>query len=42
MFGARERTHAEYDALLVDAGFTTSRLAPPVSEWNVLEAAPIP
>src|SRR5262249_27576084 len=41
MFGARERTRAEYDALLTDAGFTTSRLAAPVSEWNVLEATPI-
>jgi DNA-binding transcriptional ArsR family regulator len=41
MFGARERTQAEYDALLTAAGFTTSRLAEPVSEWNVLEALPV-
>jgi hypothetical protein len=41
MFGARERTQAEYDALLTAAGFTTSRLAEPVSEWNVLEAVPV-
>lgn len=41
MFGARERSQAEYDELLVAAGFTTSRLADPVSEWNVLEARPV-
>jgi O-methyltransferase domain/Dimerisation domain len=44
LFGARERTQAEYDDLLHDAGFTPSRLADPVahpgSEWNVLEARP--
>lgn len=40
MFGARERTQAEYDELLAQAGFTASRLAEPVSEWNVLEVAP--
>jgi len=40
MFGARERTQEEYDALLTGAGFTTSRLAEPASEWNVLEARP--
>ncbi len=40
LFGARERTQAEYDALLAAAGFTSSRLADPVSEWNVLEARP--
>jgi hypothetical protein len=41
MFGARERTQAEYDALLTAAGFTASRLCDPVSEWNVLEAHPV-
>jgi DNA-binding HxlR family transcriptional regulator len=41
LFGARERTHAEYDALLAAAGFTPSRLAEPVTEWNVLEARPV-
>jgi hypothetical protein len=40
LFGARERTQAEYDVLLVAAGFTPSRLADPVTEWNVLEARP--
>src|SRR5262245_33116202 len=40
MFGARERTHEEYDALLTDSGFTPGRLADPASEWNVLEARP--
>ncbi|HEX4686199.1 MAG TPA: methyltransferase [Nocardioides sp.] len=40
MFGARERTQAEYDALLAEAGFTASRMAEPVTEWNVLEADP--
>jgi hypothetical protein len=40
LFGARERTQAEYDELLTAAGFTTSRLADPVTEWNVLEARP--
>jgi CheY-like chemotaxis protein len=40
MFGARERTQAEYDELLTAAGFTPSRLAEPVTEWNVLEARP--
>jgi hypothetical protein len=41
MFGARERTQEEYDDLLSEAGFTRSRLAEPVSEWNVLEARPL-
>lgn len=40
LFGARERTQAEYDELLVAAGFTPSRLADPVTEWNVLVARP--
>ncbi len=41
LFGARERTQAEYDGLLTASGFTASRLADPVSEWNVLEARPV-
>ena len=40
LFGARERTQAEYDALLAEAGFTASRLAEPVGEWNVLVTRP--
>ncbi len=38
MFGARERTKAEYDAVLVDAGFAPSRLSRSPSTWNVLQA----
>ncbi len=40
MFGARERTRAEYDALLVAAGFTASTPAPSPNTWNVLGADP--
>lgn len=40
MFGARERTKAEYDALLVDAGFAPSRLGPSPNTWNVLQTQP--
>jgi hypothetical protein len=40
MFGARERTQAEYDELLVAAGFTRSTLADTGTDWNVLEARP--
>jgi hypothetical protein len=40
MFGARERTQAEYDALLARAGFTSTSLANTASDWNVLEAQP--
>jgi hypothetical protein len=40
MFGARERTKAEYDALLVAAGFTASTSLPSRSSWNVLETRP--
>jgi len=40
MFGARERTQEEYDALLTGAGFTPSRLLAAEAEWNVLEARP--
>ena len=39
MFGARERDQQEYDALLVDAGFTPSRLRGS-GDWNVLESRP--
>jgi SAM-dependent methyltransferase len=40
MFGARERTKAEYDSLLVDAGFAPSRLSPSPNIWNVLASQP--
>jgi orsellinic acid C2-O-methyltransferase len=40
MFGARERTQAEYDALLVRAGFTSSLPGVAGTDWNVLEARP--
>jgi hypothetical protein len=40
MFGARERTKAEYDELLAASGFTGSDLAATGTEWNVLEARP--
>ena len=40
MFGARERTHAEYDVLLDAAGFGASTLLATGSTWNVLEARP--
>lgn len=40
MFGARERTQAEYDALLAEAGFTRSTLGATGTDWNVLEARP--
>ena len=36
MFGARERTRAEYDALLVAAGFEPAVLSPSPNTWNVL------
>lgn len=38
MFGARERTQQEYDALLVEAGFTPSVIAPSPNQWNVLRS----
>jgi hypothetical protein len=37
MFGARERTKGEYDALLEAAGFTESALGSSPNTWNVLE-----
>jgi SAM-dependent methyltransferase len=36
MFGARERTHEEYDGLLVAAGFRPSVLGSSPNTWNVL------
>jgi hypothetical protein len=41
LFGARERTQAEYDVLLVAAGFAPPRLVA-AGDWNVLEAGPAP
>ncbi len=41
MFGARERTKAEYDALLVPAGFQPAALMPSPNTWNVLETRPV-
>jgi hypothetical protein len=41
MFGARERTKAEYDDLLLSAGFTASVLTDTHTDWNVLEARPV-
>jgi orsellinic acid C2-O-methyltransferase len=40
MFGARERTQEEYDALVTAADFTPTRLLAAECEWNVLEARP--
>ena len=40
MFGARERTKAEYDALLVAAGFAPSTLSASPNTWNVLASHP--
>ena len=40
MFGARERTKAEYDSLLAAAGFTESTLATSPNTWNVLTTRP--
>ena len=40
MFGARERTKDEYDALLVAAGFAPAVLRPSPNTWNVLETQP--
>jgi hypothetical protein len=36
MFGARERTRAEYDALFTAAGLAVSVTAPSPNTWNVL------
>jgi orsellinic acid C2-O-methyltransferase len=40
MFGARERTMTEYDALLVGAGFRPGRLIGPGMSWNLVETRP--
>ncbi len=40
MFGARERTKAEYDALLVTAGFTPGVMPDTGTSWNVILAGP--
>ena len=40
LFGARERTHAEYDALLDAAGLAPSTLAPSPNTWSVLVTGP--
>jgi hypothetical protein len=42
MFGGRERSKAEYDALLMAAGFAESTLGPSPNPWNVLETHPVP
>jgi hypothetical protein len=41
MFGARERTKGEYDALLVAAGFEPGRLLVTDSTWDVIESRPV-
>ena len=40
MFGARERSKAEYDDLLVAAGFDASTSLRSSNTWNVLETQP--
>ncbi len=42
LFGARERTKAEYDALLTGAGFVPSTLEPSPTTWSVLETRRTP
>jgi hypothetical protein len=42
MFGARERTAAEYDALLLASGFGSGVLATTRHGWDVIEAQPTP
>ena len=41
MFGARERTAAEYDALLLASGFGPGFLATTPHGWDVIEARPV-
>ena len=41
LFGARERTQAEYDVLFAAAAFTPSRMRGS-GDWNVLEVRPTP
>ncbi|WP_369028724.1 hypothetical protein [Nocardia farcinica] len=38
--GGRERTEAEYRALLAECGFTLTSVTPTLSPENVLEAVP--
>lgn len=40
MFGGRERTKEEYDALLVAAGFVPAAVKPSPNTWNVLQTQP--
>ena len=40
MFGARERTMAEYDALLAEAGFAPAELIGPGMSWNLVGTRP--
>lgn len=40
MFGARERTLKEYDALLTEAGFRPGAVHPTGTSWNVVETRP--
>ncbi len=40
MFGARERTKAEYDVLLAEAGFGPGELIGPEMSWNLIVAHP--
>ncbi len=40
MFGARERTMAEYDALLVESGFEPGHLIGPGRSWNLVQTRP--
>lgn len=40
MFGARERTEAEYGVLLVEAGFRRGELIGPELSWNLIETRP--
>jgi hypothetical protein len=39
MFGARERTKEEYDALLIEAGFPAGSVPATARSWNVLETS---
>jgi hypothetical protein len=40
MFGARERTATEYDALFLPSGFEAGRLQTTDGEWDVIETRP--
>jgi hypothetical protein len=39
--GGRERSEAEYDKLLEEAGFKLTRVVPTISPISILEAAPV-